>query len=364
MEERHAWLGFSLIPEIGPRRISFLRERFSSLVNAWQASENALREINLGDTALGNLRQLRQKLNLEHELERIDKAGAHILTPDDEDYPPLLKPLPDAPPVLYVKGKLTAEDATAIAVIGTRKATNYGIAIANEMSKQLAEQGVSIISGLAQGIDAAAHRSALAGGGRTIAVLGCGIDRVYPREHTHLAQDIIQNGALVSEFPLGIPPEGRNFPRRNRIISGMALGVLIVEAPEKSGAIITASIAAEQGRDVFAVPGNILSTTSSGTNRLIQDGAKLVMRVDDILNELQIAKTRAESHIRLASALAHPENELEGRVMQQLGVEPIHVDEIARVCGLPIAVINSALTMLELKGLAQNVGHMQYCLNR
>jgi DNA processing protein len=364
VEERHAWLGFSLVPEIGPRRISFLRESFGSLVEAWRASESVLHQTKLGDAALKNFLRLRQKLDLEHELERVQKAGAHLLTPDDDTYPALLKPLPDAPPVLYVKGNLTVEDSTAVSVIGTRKASNYGLSIAQDLSKQLAAQRVTIISGLAQGIDAAAHRGALAAGGRTIAVLGCGIDRIYPQEHAPLAHDITQRGALVSEFPLGVPPEGRNFPRRNRIISGMALGVLIVEAPLKSGAIITAIIAAEQGRDVFAVPGNIFNPSSAGTNRLIQDGAKLVMHVDDILNELQIAKTRAESHIQLASALAKPENDLEKQVMQQLGVDPIHVDEIARACGLPIAVINSALTMLELKGLAQNVGHMQYCLNR
>jgi DNA processing protein len=364
VDERHAWLGFSLIPEIGPRRISYLRQKFSSLVDAWGASERALREAGVKGQPLTNILRMRQKLNPQAELTRVEQAGAHLLTLDDDLYPALLKPLPDAPPVLYIKGALALEDTTAIAIVGTRKATHYGRSAAIEISKHLAANGVCIISGLAPGIDAAAHRAALAANGRTVAVLGCGIDRLYPPEHAELAAQIVKQGALVSEFPLGTPPDGRNFPRRNRIISGMALGVLIVEAPEQSGALITAGIAAEQGRDVFAIPGSIFSLASGGTNKLIQDGAKPVMRADDILNELQIARTRAEAHVRLASALAFPENELETQVMALLSHEPIHIDDLARACKLPVAVISSALTMLELKGLAQNIGHMQYCLNR
>jgi DNA processing protein len=358
--DRIYWLGFSLVPKIGPKSLARLLNGFGSLPAAWSASELQLRQAGLDGQALNNLLRVRSEIDLDREIAKIERTGARFLTLTDDEYPTLLKTLPEAPPVLYIRGSLGAEDNRALSIVGTRKPTAYGRDAAYSLSKQLAARDVTIISGLAQGIDAAAHRGALDAGGRTIAVLGSGIDQLYPRENTGLAQEIAKHGALISEFPMGAPPEGRNFPRRNRIISGLSLGVLVVEAPEKSGALITAITAAEQGREVFAVPGNIFSQASSGTNRLIQDGAKLVMDVDDILDELKITHTAIE--IRKTTEQIAPANPLEAQLVDCLSAEPLHIDEIVRMSGLSAAVVSSTLTILELKGIARMVGHMQYHL--
>jgi DNA processing protein len=261
---------------------------------------------------------------------------------------------------LYVRGALSPADDLALAMVGTRKATSYGRDATYDLAKQLARQGITIVSGLAHGIDAAAHKGALDGGGRTIAVFGCGIDVLYPRENRDLALKICDNGALISEFPIGTAPAAGNFPRRNRIISGLSLGILVVEAPEGSGALISADLAAEQGREVFAVPGNIYSPMSRGTNRLIQEGAKLVMHVGDVLDELNIAYTNVQT--RLSAEQIAPGNEVEASILKHLSADPLHIDEIVRLSQLPIATVSSTLTILELKGLARMVGHMQYSL--
>lgn len=359
MTESRFWLGFSLIPEIGPKRIALLREQFQTLGDAWHAPEAALRHAGLSDLPLRNLLKRRSELDLDAEMQRIRRVGAHIITQADDSYPELLQRIPDAPPVLYVRGALAEMDNVALAVVGTRKPGPYGQKAAHDLAKAVAGQNVTIVSGLAQGIDAEAHTGALEGGGRTIAVLGSGIDRIYPRANAELAQAIMRQGAIVSEFPLGTPPEKRNFPRRNRIISGLALGVLVVEAPEQSGALITAVHALEQGREVFAVPGSIFNLSSVGTNRLIQDGAKLVTGAEDILNELNVAYSTAQTQ-RIAERI-QPANAEEAQLLEHLGTEPLHIDDLARLSGLPMAFVSSMLTMLELKGLAQNVGHMQYC---
>lgn len=354
------WLGFSLVPEIGPKRLQLLLKAFHSLVRAWQASEHQLRQAGLEETPTTNLVQLRAQIDLDAEMAKVERVGARICTWADDDYPPLLKQVPDAPVLLYVRGTLLPQDELALAIVGTRKATTYGRDAASHLSRQLARNGVTIISGLAHGIDAAAHRGALDGGGRTIAVLGCGIDQIYPRDHRELAHEIMGRGALVSEFPIGMGPEARNFPRRNRVISGMSLGVLVAEAPEQSGALITATDAAEQGREVFAVPGNIFSSASAGTNRLIQDGAKLVIKVEDILDELDIAHRNVQTKT-VAERIA-PKGEIETKLLGYLSLDPLHIDDLARLCGLPITTVTSTLTILELKGLARSVGHMQYSL--
>lgn len=360
MSDRKYWLGFSLVPEIGAKRISLLLNWFGDLSKAWSASETELFQAGLEKQPTASLLRVRNHLDLDAEIEKVSRVGAWLLTQDDDRYPPLLRKLPDAPPVLYVRGTLSSADERALSMVGTRKATTYGRDSAYHFAKQLAGCGVTVVSGLAHGIDTAAHRGSLDGGGRTIAVLGCGIERIYPNDNHKLAQDIMNCGALISEFSIGTPPDARNFPRRNRVISGLTLGVLVVEAPEKSGAMITATVAAEQGREVFAVPGNIFSPASAGTNRLIQDGAKLVMSVNDILDELDIAHDNVQTQ-RATERIA-PANDTEAKLLEYMTLDPIHVDDLVRMCGLPVPVVSSTLTILELKGLARAVGYMQYCL--
>lgn len=354
------WLGFSLVPEIGPKRLANLLNWFGDLENAWGASETQLFQSGLEKQPTANLIQIRKKINLDAEIAKVERVGARLITLAHEDYPALLKKLSDAPTVLYVRGTLRPEDSHALSIVGTRKATTYGRDAAYHLAKQLAGQGVTVISGLAHGIDSAAHKGALEGGGRTLAVLGCGVDVIYPSDNHKLAQQIMGCGALISEFSIGMHPEARNFPRRNRVISGLALGVLVVEAPEKSGAMITASIAADQGREVFSVPGNIFNPMSNGTNRLIQDGAKLVMNVGDILDELDIAHNNVQTQAVTERII--PANPTESEILNYLGADPLHIDDLVRLCGLPVATVSSTLTILELKGLARTVGHMQYCL--
>lgn len=360
MQDLKYWLGFSLVSEIGPKRLAHLRQSFGELSQAWHASESHLRASGLEAQPLANLLQARRQMNLEREMEKVAQAGAWLVTLDDERYPELLRTLPDAPALLYVRGTLQPGDHQSVAVVGTRNATAYGRDAAYDFGKQLAQNEVTVISGLAHGIDTAAHRGALDGHGRTIAVLGNGIDQIYPRDNLALAAEITRHGALISEFPIGAPPEARNFPRRNRVISGLALGVLIVEAPKGSGALITATIAAEQGREVFAVPGNIFSPNSLGTNRLIQDGAKLVMQVEDVLNEVNVAHTLVQTKTTTERII--PDNDVEAGLLEHLSAEPIHVDELSRLCQFPIETVTSTLTILELKGLARKTGPMQYSL--
>lgn len=360
MDEQKYWLGFSLIPEIGMRRTQRLLHRFGDLSTAWTANERDLHASGLERSALNNLLTRRAKLDLEGEWVRVERLGASIIAYTDEHYPPLLRQLLDAPLILYVRGALLPADERALSIVGTRKATRYGLDAAHRLAGQLVAHHVTIISGLAHGIDAAAHRGALEGGGRTLAVMGSGIDEIYPREHRELAQTIAQNGALISEFPPGTKPEKNNFPRRNRIISGMSLGVLVVEAPEGSGALITASTALEQGRDVFAVPGSIFSLASGGTNRLIQDGAALVMTAQDILDALNIAHEL--THTRTIAEAVAPVSEVERAVLQLVSAEPTHIDEFVRQSGLATSVVSSTLTLLELKGLIDAVGGMHYTL--
>lgn len=361
MNETKYWLGFSLVPEIGPRRIQLLRNAFSSLAAAWTTDEKHLRAAGLEESPTANLLRARSEIDLDAEIEKVENIGARLIAQDDDAYPALLLQLPDAPPVLYIRGTLLPQDDLALAIVGTRRATTYGRDVATYLARHLARHGVTIVSGLAHGIDAAAHRGALDGGGRTLAVLGCGIEQVYPRDHGELAKEIIQRGALISEFPIGMGPEARNFPRRNRIISGLSLGVLVAEAPEHSGALITTTVAAEQGREVFAVPGNIFNPMSAGTNHLIQDGAKLVITVEDILDELDIAHRNVQTKT-IAERIV-PASASEAQLLKHLSPEPVHIDDLVRLCGLPVTTVTSTLTILELKGLARSIGHMQYTLS-
>lgn len=360
MSTRKYWLGFNHVAGVGPLRMAALRRHFSSLEDAWLATDRDLRQAGLDSRAIKNLQEARNSLDLDSLQHQLDELGASALTLDDLDYPSVLKELPDAPPVLYMRGTLTTEDEWSVAIVGTRKASAYGRDMAYQLARDLAHEGITVVSGLALGIDAAAHKGALDAGGRTIAALPCGIDRTYPPAHRTLARTIAEHGALVTEFPPGTNAVAKNFPPRNRIISGLSLAVIVVEAPLKSGALITADFAAEQGRDVFAVPGQSTTPSSRGSNTLIQEGAKLIMGVDDVLSELNLTRSVVES--RTEARKIAPENAEEALILQYLSDGPQHIDDLCRSCELPTALVSSTLTLMELKGLVRQIGGMQYTL--
>jgi DNA processing protein len=353
------WIGFTRIPGIGKVRISLLKKHFGSLARAWAAPRSELLRAGLDSGTTENLIAGRSGIDLDHDLSLIEKYKIKVITFESPDYPVLLKETHDHPAVLYVRGTLAAADADSVAVVGTRKATSYGRQVTEDLVSSLALNGITIISGLARGIDTIAHRAALEAGGRTIAVFACGLDIVYPPENLKLAKDILENGALVSEHPLGTKPKPENFPRRNRILSGLSLGVLVVESGEKGGALITASFAVDQNREVFAVPGSILSGMSRGPNRLIQDGAKLVRNHLDILEELRLPVVSRQ--IEMKNPLTPIGNE--SIIIKCISEEPAHVDEICRSSGLDTSIVVSCLAIMELNGLVRQTGGMTYALN-
>lgn len=295
-------------------------------------------------------------MSLELVWDRIHAQGITVLTWEDEGYPHRLKEIGQSPPVLYVRGELLPEDEWAIAIVGTRRVTHYGRQVAEEVAAAMAHNGITVVSGLARGVDAVAHQGALNAGGRTIAVLGNGVDRIYPPEHRRLAERIIDCGALISDYAPGTPPEGINFPPRNRIISGLSLGVVVVEAGERSGALITSGFAAEQGREVFAVPGNITAPQSKGANRLIQQGAHPLLSPQDVLETLNL--TQISEHRAARSVL--PADATEALLLEMMSQEPIHVDEIRNKTEMPIEKVSSTLALMELKGMVRQVGGMHY----
>ena len=357
MSELQYWVAFSRIPSIGRARFTLLEKHFGSLEAAWHGSAAELRAAGLEERAVLAIATGRARISPEDEMERLERAAIHALTWHEQGYPSLLREIYDLPPVLYVKGQLLPQDQRSLAVVGTRKATAYGREAALHLCSDLARHGVTIVSGLARGIDSVAHRAALENGGRTIAVLGNGLDIIYPAEHAELAQCIIEEGALVSEHPLGTRPEAQHFPRRNRIMSGMTLGTLVVEAPEGSGSLWTVRHALEQNREVFCIPGSIFSPASRLTNLLIQEGAKLVMDFKDVLEELNLSAVTQQLEL---PALLTTEGDTEAAVLSQLSFEPTHIDEVRRRSGLPIASVSSTLAMMEIKGLVRQVGTMNY----
>ena len=351
------WVAFGLIPRVGRARFLLLEKHFGRLENAWTASAGELRAAGLDQASVTSILASRPEISPEAEVERLARHHVQALNWNDASYPGKLKEIYDPPPVLYVRGEITAADEWAVAVVGTRRATPYGRQAAEQFAGELARNQVTVVSGLARGIDAIAHRAALASGGRTVAVMACGLDMVYPPEHVKLAQEIRERGALISDYPLGTQPRSEYFPRRNRIMSGISLGVLVVEGSVTSGALITARQALEQNREVFAVPGSIYSPGCRGTNKLIQDGeAKLVAGVQDILVELNL--TMATYQMEMKELV--PVDEAEAALLKYLSAQPTHIDEVRRSCGLPITAVSSALAMLELKGKVRQVGGMNY----
>ena len=360
MDTLRYWLGFNLVRGIGPVRLRMLLNLFGDIQAAWEASEQVLRETKLDRRSLENFLKVRHQVDLDEVLRQVERAGAQVLTWDTPDYPGLLRQITDAPPVLFVRGSLTPADEWSVALVGTRKATVYGREVAHRLATDLVQNRVTLVSGLARGIDSIAHKSALEAGGRTLAVLGCGVDFIYPAEHRKLAEAIVENGALISDYPLGTRPEAANFPARNRIISGLSLGVVVVEADVKSGALITADFALDHGREVFAVPGSILSPASAGCNRLLRDGASIVTEVGDILEVLHLDQV---SEKQLAREIL-PSNPTEAAILERLTAEPRHLDELSREIELPVETISSTLVMMELKGMTRQIAPLQYVVAR
>jgi DNA processing protein len=354
MEERECVIALNTVVTVGGRRFADLMRRFGSACAIIRAKEEELRQVKgIGTETAGRIRTLRDGKALMRELQKAEKLGVKIAVQDDHSYPAALLNMVYPPPAIYVLGEVLPSDAFSIAIVGSRRPSHYGRRVAGQMAKNAVKEGLTVVSGMARGIDSAAHEGALAGGGRTIAVLGSGIDVMYPPENKELAKKIAENGAVVSEFPFGACPFPQNFPRRNRVISGLALGVVIVQAGETSGALITADFALEQGREVFAVPGEIGNPLSRGTHNLIRQGARLVEGIGDILEELGIPATREHDppdnskEVRLSSH--------EKRVLEQLGFSPMSTDDIVIATGFLPSRVTTTLVSLELKGMATRV---------
>ena len=356
MDKKVFWIGFDRIRGIGSVRTNKLLEYFGDLETAWNATAADLIDAGLPKKIVKDFHSIKREINLSEEWDKIRKLGIKVLIQTDEDYPDQLNSIRNAPPVLYIKGAFSPDDQYAVAVVGTRKRTSYGKQAAAELGSFLAANGVTVISGMARGIDTIAHQACLDGGGRTIAVFGCGLDIIYPPENRDLAEEIIQNGALVSEYYPGTKPDAINFPPRNRIISGLARAVVVVEADEKSGALITAKFAVDQARDVFAIPGSIYAPRSRGTNRLISDGAIPLINFQELLLALNMEDTAEFRYVQKAL----PKDDIELLLIETLRDEPLHIDEIKNMTGLSTDIVSARLTMLELKGYVRKTGNMTY----
>ena len=357
MNDTKYWVAFNRIPHLGTVRFRQLEQHFGTLEEAWKASEGALQTAGLDSRAVREVVANRGAISPDAEIERLSKAKVRAVTWQDEEYPDRLKEIYDPPPVLYVKGAILPDDWRSISVVGTRSATPYGKQAASTLARDLTASGITVVSGLARGIDGVAHQEAITAGGRTIAVLASGLDIIYPPEHASLAAAVSQQGALVSEHPLGVKPRSQQFPRRNRIMSGMTLGTLVIEAGEGSGAVRTVQHALEQGREVFCVPGSIFSPKSKMTNLLIQQGAKLVLTHEDVLQELNLSSIPQQ--LSMTGVADMPEGD-ERSILEHVSLEPLHIDEIRGLSQLPIALVSSTLAMMELRGLVRQVGGMHY----
>lgn len=362
VSNRKYWIWLSSLTKISPRKKNQLLKHFGDPAFLWEAGESELRATKFCSPGMiSTLLDIGSRNKTDMYLESIYKCNADVVTIRDSNYPQALRYIADPPVVLYVRGRLEA-DALCVAVVGSRRASFYGLDVARRLSRELAAHGVTIVSGLARGVDAKSHWGALEGGGKTIAVLGCGVDIIYPPENRELMNRICESGAVISEYLPGTEPVPYHFPARNRIISGLSQGVAVVEANEKSGSLITADFALEQGRDVFAVPGNINSANSAGTNRLIRDGAKIIAGTGDILDELKIGKKEV---LCFYAQKKIPEMKLganEKSIAQRLLNGPAHIDTIARDCGISAQLTSSVLIMLELSGFVEQLPGKYYKL--
>jgi DNA processing protein len=360
MDNTRYYLGFNLVPGMGPARVARLLAHCGSPRAAWEADAFALAAAGVEARAASALQSARERIDLDAELERAARAGVTPLCIEDPRYPSYLRQIPGAPPLIYLRGNLLPADDWAVAVVGTRALSPYGREVAYRISGDLARAGVTIVSGLALGVDSVAHTAALDAGGRTLAVLGSGVDRPYPERNRKLAERILEQGALISDFPIGTFPVAANFPPRNRLISGLSRGILVVEAGERSGALITVDFALEQGREVLAIPGSIFSRQSVGPNRLLRDGAALITSAEDVLAALDMTSATVQREARVEL----PADPVEAELLALLGYEPIHIDELGRAASLPPPLVAATLVMLELKGLIRQPAPLCYVLAR
>ena len=375
MDDLKYWVALSSVPQLGAARFRRLENYFGNLEHAWRAGLSQLRAAGLDSRTSQEVITARQQADPDDVMASMAGSGVRATNWNGDDYPQRLKEISDPPPVLYYLGEIKPQDEWSVAMVGTRNPTSYGREAANVLSRDLAAAGITVVSGLALGIDGVVHRAALECGGRTIAVVAGGLDSVYPKEHSALFRQIQGQGAVVSEHRLGVRPDARNFPRRNRLISGITLGTVVVEAAEGSGARWTLQQALDQDREVFCVPGSIFSPASKYTNRMIKEGAKLVADYTDILEELNLPDIgerpgkdieRQDSLELAESAPIEKEDETgdldEGEValLGRLSGDPVHVDDLCRDSGIPIATIMSMLTLMEFKGKVTQVGTMHY----
>lgn len=349
----------TLVPGVGPLLRKALLEKFHTPEEVFAASPSQLRSVRgIGPKLCEVICRVGRDAEVDTELKLCAEHGVRLLCDVLPDYPRILREIPDPPGILYVKGELKSNDAISVGIVGSRHATNYGLAQAEKIAYGLAKAGVTIVSGLARGVDAAAHKGALAAGGRTLAILGSGLLNIYPPEHVALSEEVAKQGALLSESPLNGRPLSGTFPQRNRLISGLSMGVLIIEASLRSGALITARHAMEQGRDVFALPGRVDNRMAKGCHQLIRDGARLVESADDILEELgplpEVAQVAPNQQVRRPAELML--NSQEQAVLNAVGFEPSSIDEITVKCQLPVAKVLATLSALEIRRLIKRQG--------
>ncbi|MDI6781308.1 MAG: DNA-processing protein DprA [bacterium] len=351
------YLTLNMIPDIGPVRFQMLLSHFGNVEDILTASVAEITRVNgIGEKIAQAIVEKRGQVCIDEELKKIEAAKARVITLEDEEYPLNLKSIWAAPPVLYVRGCLKEDDRLSISLVGTRSASSYGRKMADRFAQDLVRYGLTVVSGLARGIDTASHLGAISAKGRTVAVLGCGVDIVYPPENKGLFEQIVQHGAVVSEFPMGTTPESFNFPRRNRIISGLSLGTVVIEASIRSGALITTNYAIEQGREVFAVPGGIDSRLSAGNHHLIKEGAKLITCVEDIIEEIgllvQTLKQPPAPEVKKDIEII---DDAEKKVYSLMQDEPQHIDYFIYNSGMSAGQIASILLQLELKGIVRQL---------
>jgi DNA processing protein len=348
--------------KFGPVRLKKIKKHFKNYYDAFHSNVEEYIKAGIEENIAKEFIVARTKIHPDQLMEQLEKENISIMAVDHSDFPKLLSEIYDPPQLLYYRG-IIKKDEFALAIVGSRKITSYGERVVEKFVSGIAENKITVVSGLALGVDSLAHNITIKNGGRTVAVIGSGLDKqsIYPTQNRYLADKIVDSGgAVISEFPLGTPPLRHHFPQRNRIISGLSLGTIVIEAGEKSGALITASCAMEQGREVFAVPGNIFSPVSQGPNNLIKQGAKPVTTIDDVFEFMDLKQIN--NFIKNREIV--PETDEEKIIITNLNHEPTFINDLVRVTGLDINRINSTLTIMEMKGMVKNVGNMQYVLNK